>query len=254
MGESNQMKVSIITATYNSAATIIDTLKSLEAQTYKDIEYIIVDGASKDDTLEIIQANSSRVSKVICEQDKGIYDALNKGINIATGDIVGFLHSDDLFASNQVIEDIVKEFHISKSDAVYADLEYVSKDDTSKVVRLWKSGEYNKKQLKKGWMPPHPTFYLKRDLYVKYGTFDLTFKIAGDYDSLLRYLWLNNISMTYLPKVIMRMRVGGASNRSFKNIIQKTTEDIAALKKNKIFWPSALFLKNVSKISQFFIK
>lgn len=254
MGEYNSVKVSIITATYNSAATIIDTLKSLETQTYKDIEYIIVDGASKDDTLDIIQANSSRVSKVISEPDKGIYDALNKGINAATGDIVGFLHSDDLFASNRAIEDIVKQFHISNSDAVYADLEYVSKDDISKVVRLWKSGEYSKKQLKKGWMPPHPTFYMKRDLYVKYGTFDLTFKIAGDYDSLLRYLWVNNISMSYIPKVLLKMRVGGASNRSLKNIIQKTQEDIRALQSNNVPSLRAILWKNLSKIPQFIFK
>jgi len=254
MGEYNSVKVSIITATYNSAATIIDTLKSLEAQTYKDIEYIIVDGASKDDTLDIIQANSSHVSKVISEPDKGIYDALNKGIKAATGDVVGFLHSDDLFASNRAIEDIVKQFHISNSDAVYADLEYVSKDDISKVVRLWKSGEYSKKQLKKGWMPPHPTFYMKRDLYVKYGTFDLTFKIAGDYDSLLRYLWVNNISMSYIPKVLLKMRVGGASNRSLKNIIQKTKEDIRALKSNNVPSLRAILWKNLSKIPQFIFK
>jgi len=248
------MKVSIITATYNSSATIIDTLKSLEAQTYLDIEYIIVDGASKDNTLDIIKANSSRVSKVICEPDKGIYDALNKGIKAAKGDIVGFLHSDDLFASNEAIEDIVNEFVISGSDAVYGDLEYVSKDDIFKVVRLWKSGEYSKTKLKNGWMPPHPTFYMKRELYLKHGLFDLSFSIAADYDSLLRYLWVNSVEMSYLSKVLIKMRVGGVSNRSFKNIILKTKEDIRALNNNHAPVLRAIVWKNLSKIPQFIFK
>ena len=249
----NSKKVSIITATYNSEKTILDTLKSLEAQTYKNIEYIIVDGASKDNTIKIVKSNCSRVSSIISEPDKGIYDALNKGIQAATGDIVGFLHSDDLFAYPDVVKDIVATFEDSDCDAAYADLEYVSKDDTDNIIRLWKSGLYSRDKLKNGWMPPHPTFYMKRDLYEKYGVFDSSFKIAADYDSLLRYLWTNNVKMTYLPKVIMKMRVGGASNRSLKNIIQKTKEDINALKNNKIFWPSALFIKNFSKIRQFII-
>jgi glycosyltransferase len=248
------MKVSIITATYNSAATIGDTLKSLEAQTYSDIEYIIIDGASKDNTLDFIRENSTRVTTMISESDKGIYDALNKGINAATGDIVGFLHSDDLFAYPDAVKDIVTTFKSTDCDATYADLEYVSKDNTDNVIRLWKSGTYSREKLKNGWMPPHPTFYMKRDLYKKYGLFDLNFKIAADYDSLLRYLWSNKVKMSYLPRVVMKMRVGGASNRSLKNVIQKTKEDISALKNNQLFWPSALFIKNFSKIPQFFIK
>jgi glycosyltransferase len=248
------MKVSIITATYNSAETINDTLQSLNVQSYHDIEYIIIDGASKDNTLAIIKQQGSRVITIISEPDKGIYDALNKGIQTATGDIIGFLHSDDLFAYPDVVKDIVATFVDSHCDAAYADLEYVSKDDTDNIIRLWKSGLYSRDKLKNGWMPPHPTFYMKRDLYEKYGLFDLSFKIAADYDSLLRYLWTHNVKMTYLPKVVMKMRVGGASNRSLKNIIQKTKEDINALKNNKIFWPSALFIKNFSKIRQFIIK
>ncbi len=248
------MKVSIITATYNSAATIVDTLKSLEMQSYPDIEHIIIDGASTDKTLDFIRQHSTRVTTIISEPDKGIYDALNKGIAAATGDIVGFLHSDDLFAYTNALQDIVAIFQAADCDASYADLEYVAKDDAANVIRLWKSGTYARDKLKNGWMPPHPTFYMKRDLYQKHGLFDLNFKIAADYDSLLRYLWLNKIKMHYLPKVVIKMRVGGASNRSLKNIIQKTKEDIRALKKNHIFWPSALFIKNFSKIPQFFIK
>ena len=248
------MKVSIITATYNSAATIGDTLKSLEAQTYPDIEYIIIDGASKDNTLDVIKQQCPRVTTIISEPDKGIYDALNKGIQAATGDIVGFLHSDDLFAYPDAVKDIVATFQNSGCDASYADLEYVSKDDTDNVIRLWKSGTYSRAKLKNGWMPPHPTFYMKRDLYEKHGLFDLNFKIAADYDSLLRYLWSNNVKMSYLPRVVMKMRVGGASNRSLKNIIHKTKEDVKALKNSSVFWPRALLFKNLSKVPQFIFK
>ena len=248
------MKVSIITATYNSSKTIADTLQSLNTQSYENIEYIIIDGKSKDNTLDVIKQQCSRVSKIISESDEGIYDALNKGIEASTGDIVGFLHSDDLFAYSDAVKDIVAQMNESVSDAVYGDLQYVSKDNTNKVVRLWKSGSYSRSKLKNGWMPPHPTFYMRRELYNKFGLFDLNFKIAADYDSLLRYLWSNNIKITYLPKVVIKMRVGGESNRSFKNIIQKTREDVIALKNNNIFWPIALFIKNISKIKQFVIK
>jgi len=248
------MKVSIITATYNSAETIADTLRSLNQQSYHNIEYIIIDGASKDNTLAVIKQLCPNVTKMISEPDKGIYDALNKGINAATGDIVGFLHSDDLFAYPDAIKDIVATFNYFDCDATYADLEYVSKDNTDNIIRLWKSGVYSQGKLKNGWMPPHPTFYMKRDLYQKFGLFDLNFKISADYDSLLRYLWSKKVKMSYLPRVVMKMRVGGASNRSLKNIIQKTKEDIRALKKNNIFWPCALFIKNFSKIPQFIFK
>ena len=248
------MKVSIITATYNSAQTIADTLRSLNSQSYKNIEYIIIDGGSNDNTLDVIQHKCSRVSKVISEPDEGIYDALNKGILASTGDIVGFLHSDDLFAYRDAVKDIVEQLKNSNCDAIYADLQYVSKGNIDNVVRLWKSGVYKKNKLKYGWMPPHPTFYMKRDLYKSFGLFDLSFKIAADYDSLLRYLSSQNVTTTYLPKVVIKMRVGGVSNRSLKNIIQKTREDIRALNNNGLCWPKALFMKNISKIPQFILK
>ena len=246
------MKVSIITATYNSAGTIKDTLQSLNNQSYDNIEYIIIDGASSDNTLELIKQQCSRVTTIISEPDKGIYDALNKGINAATGDIIGYLHSDDLFAYSDAVKDIVATFAKHNTDAVYADLQYVNKDNTDTVVRLWQSGVYHREKLTKGWMPPHPTFYMKRACYQQFGLFDLSFKIAADYDSILRYLWKNKVSMSYLPKVTIKMRVGGASNRDLKNIILKTKEDIRALKNNRISWFKAVVIKNVSKIPQFF--
>ncbi|MCT7942956.1 glycosyltransferase family 2 protein [Shewanella holmiensis] len=248
------MKVSVITATYNSARTIQDTLRSLEQQTYHDIEYIIVDGASTDDTLAIIGNESSRVSKLISEPDRGIYDALNKGILAATGDIVGFLHSDDAFASVDSVQQIVNTFVQDEKDAVYGDLQYVSADDTSKVIRLWKSGDYSRNKLKSGWMPPHPTFYMKRECYEKLGVFDLSYKIASDYDSLLRYLWGGHVTMSYCEHVLIKMRVGGASNRSLKNIWLKSCEDSRALKNSGLAVIPALFWKNFSKIPQFIFK
>ncbi|WP_081959537.1 glycosyltransferase family 2 protein, partial [Aeromonas finlandensis] len=237
--------------TYNSAATIHDTLSSLECQTYPDIEYIIVDGASKDNTLEVVEQYCSRVSEIISEPDNGIYDALNKGISKATGDIVGFLHSDDLLAYPEAIQDLVDSFKSGNYDAVYADLEYVQQDNINKVVRHWKSGHYNKNKLQYGWMPAHPTFYMKRSLYKKMNCFDLSYKIAADYDSVLRYLWRGNINTGYLPKVLIKMRVGGVSNRSLVNIFRKTCEDIKAMRNNGLFWPLAVTLKNLSKIPQF---
>ncbi|MGB2742328.1 MAG: glycosyltransferase family 2 protein [Cognaticolwellia sp.] len=247
------MKVSIITATYNSESTIIDTIKSLESQTYMDIEYIIVDGLSTDSTIELIKERSSRVSTFIIEKDKGIYDALNKGLAAATGDIVGFLHSDDLFASDSSVSNLVAAFEPG-SDAIYADLEYVSKQDLNKVVRLWRSGTFNLTKIRSGWMPPHPTFYMKTSLYKKLGGFNLNYKIAADYDSLLRYLWINKIKVSYLPEVLIKMRVGGASNRSLTNIYKKSLEDISALKLNRVPVFRAFIIKNLSKLPQFFSK
>jgi len=247
------MKVSIITATYNSESTILDTIQSLEGQTYQNIEYIIVDGLSADSTIALIKENCTKVSTFIIEKDKGIYDALNKGLAAATGDIVGFLHSDDLFASSKSVESLVSAFE-EDSDAIYADLEYVAKTNINKVVRLWKSGTYKNSYIKKGWMPPHPTFYMKTELYRKYGGFDLNYKISADYDSLLRYLWVNKVQVSYLPEVLIKMRVGGASNRNLKNIYQKSLEDIKALKSNNVPVFKALIIKNISKIPQFIFK
>ena len=248
------MKVSIITATYNSEATILDTIRSLESQTYKNIEYIIIDGLSSDNTIELVSSNKVLFPRIFREPDSGIYDALNKGIDHATGDIIGFLHSDDLFAYPNAIKDIVNKFQETKTDAIYADLEYVSKSNLNETIRYWKSGPFDRSKLKLGWMPPHPTFYVKKSIYQKFGKFDLNFKISADYDSILRYLWLNKINVGYLEKVVIKMRVGGASNGNLTKILHKTKEDIVALKKNGIFWPIALTIKNISKLPQFFIK
>ena len=247
------MKVSIITATYNSAATIADTVRSLENQTHKDIEYIIIDGDSKDDTLDIIRENCTRVATLVSEPDKGIYDALNKGITLSTGDIVGFLHSDDMLAYPDAIKDLVATISEANADCVYADLDYVDKLDSRRVIRHWHSGVFNVKKLSRGWMPPHPTFYMKKKLYEKWGGFDLKYKICSDYDSLIRFLKMDGINVAYLPSVFIKMRVGGASNNSLGNFHKKLKEDICILKKNNIFWPTAIVLKRVSKVTQFIL-
>ncbi|WP_288497904.1 glycosyltransferase family 2 protein [uncultured Erwinia sp.] len=245
------MKVSIITATYNSEKTIKDTILSLESQSYDNIEHIIIDGGSRDKTLDIIKKYSTKVSLIVSEPDKGIYDALNKGILKSSGDVVGFLHSDDLLAYPEAISDLVETFNNNECDAVYADLEYISQDDITKVIRKWKSGEYTIGKVKYGWMPPHPTYFMKRDRYRDWSVFNLDYKISADYDSLLRYLWCNKAKLAYLPKTITKMRVGGASNRSLKNIILKSREDVKIIKLNGLFWPVTLLFKNLSKLPQF---
>ncbi len=248
------MKVSIITIAYNSENSISDAINSVLSQTYPNIEYIIVDGKSKDKTVEIVKSYGNKISKFVSEPDKGIYDALNKGIEMASGDVVGFMHSDDLFADEHVIEKVAKLFKEKDVDSIYGDLNYVFKNDTNKILRYWKSDEFTLSRLKFGWMPPHPTFYVKRKIYEEYGGFDIDFKISSDYDSMLRFLGKYKISTAYLPEVMIKMRVGGASNRSLKNIIQKSTEDFRAIRKNKFGNIFTLIFKNLRKVKQFFEK
>lgn len=248
------MKISIITATYNSQDTIADAINSVASQTYKHIEHIIIDGKSTDNTLEIINENSGRISKIISEPDTGIYDALNKGIQNATGDVIAFLHADDIYADNTIIEKAANLFHEKQTGSIYGDLLYVSKEDTNKIIRNWKAGEYSFSKLKKGWMPPHPTFFVKKEIYKQYGLFNTDFKIAADYDIILRFLGKHKISTAYLPVVMIKMRVGGESNKSIKNIIKKMKEDVKALKNNNLGAWHTVILKNAVKIPQLFKK
>ena len=251
------MKVSIITATYNSAKTLKVCMASVLNQTYDNIEYIIIDGNSKDQTQTIIKAAADKYNTIkwISESDKGIYDALNKGVERATGDVVGFVHSDDYLASDTIITDIVNSFKTKQIEGVYGDLHYVSFENTDSVVRNWISQPFKAKLLNRGWMPAHPTLFLKRQVYLDKGLFNLDYKIAADYDFILRVFKTNTYNFYYLPKVITKMRVGGASNRSLKSIIQKTKEDFKASKTNGINSPIKVILsKNLSKIPQWFKK
>lgn len=249
----SNVKISIITVVWNNKETIKDAIESVIEQTYENIEYIIIDGASKDGTINIIHQYKDRISTLVSEPDRGIYDGLNKGISLATGDVIGFLHSDDVYASENIIALIAKEFENSAIDGVYGDLIYTPKNDTSKVLRYWKSQPFNIKILKSGWMPAHPTLFLKREVYQKFGTFDLNFRIAADYDYMLRIL-KGGITVNYIPQVLYKMRVGGESNKSLANIILKSREDLRALQKNGVGGIRTLILKNLSKIRQFLKK
>ena len=247
------MKISIITACYNSVTTLESTFQSVINQTYLEIEYIIVDGGSIDGSLQQIE-NCDFVSHYISEPDKGIYDALNKGVKLATGDVIGFLHSDDVFADNQVISKIANQFERCNVDGVYGDLQYVDKQNTSKVIRNWVSCKFELSLLKNGWMPAHPTLFIKKEVYEKYGSFNLVYKIAADYDFMLRIFSDNTLNFSYIPKVITKMRTGGASNRSVRNIILKTIEDYRIIRSHNIGGLFSILIKNISKIKQFILK
>lgn len=247
------MKVSIITIAYNSAETIEDTIKSVVSQDYEELEYIIIDGGSADGTLTIIDKYKDSIAKVISEPDKGIYDAMNKGVEHATGVLVGILNSDDLYADEKVVSDVVNK--IGNNDAIYADLVYVDRDATEKVTRYWKSGEYKKDAFVKGWMPPHPTFFVRKECYDKYGAYNLKLKSAADYECMLRMIHKHEISLAYLPRVITKMRVGGQSNVTVNNRVKANQEDRMAWEMNGLepkFY--TLYLKPLRKVGQFLKK
>lgn len=248
------MKVSLITATYNSEISIKTCLDSIVSQDYSDLEYLFIDGGSSDNTLSIIKKyrQNNPFIKMVSEKDYGIYDALNKGISAASGDIIGFVHSDDFLASSDIINDIVSMMKTESLDGVYGNLQYVDKINTKKIIRNWKSCHFKTGLLKNGWMPPHPTLFLKREVYQKYGLFDVSYRISADYDFMLRIFKDSELKLGYLPKVITKMRVGGASNRSIKNIIEKSKEDYRAIKSNNIGDFLTLIRKNTSKLKQFF--
>ncbi len=247
------MKVSIITAVYNGAATIAECVQSVLAQTYPQVEYIIVDGNSTDKTLEVIAPYRQRVQRLLSEPDTGVYNALNKGIRLATGDIIGILHADDVYSHQQVIAKMVDCFRTHNIDACYADLQYVAKTDPDRVIRQWRASPYTTGKFYQGWMPPHPTLFVARWVYERYGGFNETLRIAADYEFMLRVMEKYQIKTWYLPEVTVKMRVGGLSNRSLRNLLQKTREDYQAWRLNGLprKW-STIPWKNLSKIGQFF--
>ena len=247
------LKVSIITVCYNSAETIENTIQSVLSQDYSTIEYIIVDGKSTDATLQIIEKYKTQISKIISEKDEGIYFAINKGIAMATGDIIAILHADDLYSNLQIISKVVRIFLEQQVDTVYGDLQYVERNDISKVRRNWRSGEYTEGLFLKGWMPPHPTFFVRKKCYEKYGVFNTLLKSSADYELMLRFLYKYKCSTAYIPEVLVKMRVGGKSNASLINRIKANREDKKAWLMNDlkpgIF---TLIRKPFSKFGQFF--
>lgn len=249
------MKVSIITVCYNSEATIKDTIRSVLNQTYSDIEYIIMDGQSTDSTLEILNQYSSDIAKIVSEPDNGMYDALNKAIDLCTGEVIAILNSDDVYADDSVIEEIVERFKEKKADAVYGDLIYVSKDNLSAVSRFWKAGNFNDNKFVNGWMPPHPSFFVKKSCYNKYGKFNLGLVSAADYELMLRFIHKHKIKLAYLDRVLVYMREGGLSNTTFSSRLRGNKEDKLAWKINNLkprFYTT--YLKPIRKIQQFLPK
>lgn len=205
------MKVSIITSCFNREATIAQTIESVLAQDYPDIEYIIIDGASKDNSLQIIRKYEHKITKIISEPDKGMYEAINKGLKLATGDIVGLLHSDDFFFSKSVISNIVATFKQSNADLVYGNGLYVDPQNTNQIVRNWISGNYRRWKVRCGWLPLHPTVYIKKKLIEKIGLYDESYRIAADSEFLIRYLYKTKIQISYLNQYVVKMRMGGLS-------------------------------------------
>jgi glycosyltransferase involved in cell wall biosynthesis len=246
------IKISIITICFNSASTIEETIKSVIEQDYQNLEYIVVDGGSTDGTLDILKKYPEKISKVISEKDRGIYDAMNKGISIATGDLIGILNSDDVYAHESVLSKIAALYDSEKPDAVYADLVYVSKDNLNHVIRNWKSGLYKTGLFLKGWMPPHPTFFVKKECYEKFGTYNISFRSAADYELMLRLIHKEKIKTAYLPETIIKMRAGGISNITFLNRLRANMEDRRAWKVNGLNPGTfTLLMKPLSKVFQF---
>lgn len=283
------MRISIITATYNSECNLQRCIDSVFFQSYKNKEHIIIDGGSSDKTIDIIIKNEDKIDKWVSEKDEGIFDAINKGIKLATGDVIGLLHSDDFYANNKVLEIIANAFRekitfknynsgnekilLDYPDCVYSDLVYIKHSNSHynsfynksnhqiKIVRYWRA--HNKKFLltntgiknliEKGWMPPHPTLFIKKEIFYKYGFYRTDLKIASDYEMILRLFYKNSLKLKYIPKVLYYMSVGGVSNKTLKNIIKKSIEDYNSIRFYKISFPLlVLILKNISKLKQFY--
>ena len=229
------MKISIITVCYNSIKHIENCLASIKSQNYKDIESILIDGGSTDGTLSLLKSRNHKFSTLISEPDKGIYDAMNKGIRHASGDVIGFLNSDDYYVNNEIISKVATVFNCNSAiDACYADLIYVDQLNTSKIIRHVKSAQYRKGLFSIGWCAPHPTFFVRRSVFDRLGNFDLRYKIAPDFDLIMRFLEVNKIKSKYVSEIWVKMRTGGISNKNLKNIFLQNLEVLSALKKNNI--------------------
>ena len=251
----NSLKISIITVALNSQSTIKHTIESIDSQDYKNVEYILIDGGSSDWTLEILGYYKDKINYFVSEEDDGIYDAMNKGIKAATGDIIGILNSDDFYPNNFVLSKVAEVFQKTNCDCVYGDLVYVDQGNARKIVRYWQSGEFQKSKLNTGWMLPHPTFFVKKEIYNKFGLYNTELKSAADYEMILRLLNKHEISVQYIPEIIVKMRQGGQSNSSIWNRLKANKEDSKAWKINNLYMPYFVrILKPMMKLKQFFKK
>ena len=250
------MRISIITVCFNSANTIAETLASVAAQSHPDVEHIIIDGGSTDSTLQVIKTHGAHVAKLISEKDKGIYDAMNKGIALATGDIVGFINADDFYLGSEVLSKVAEVFASPAVDACYGDLCYVGQENTAKTVRYWKSSVFQPLAFEDGWCPPHPTFFVRRLIYQQFGEFNLSYKIAADVELMMRFLEVCKIRSHYIPEVLVHMRMGGTTNKSLSNIIKQNVEILKALRSHGLrasIW-RLIGSKFISKGRQFFAR
>ena len=238
-------------------SVLTDCLNSVASQSHNNIEHIVIDGASTDGTLSLLNSKKDQLSILVSESDNGIYDAMNKGIKLAKGNIIGFLNSDDFYANNEVISKVVSEFKKEPSlDACYADLIYVNQSNTSKIVRNFKSSEFKQGLFSKGWCPPHPTFFVRRSVYERYGNFDLNYRIASDVDLMMRFLEIHKIKSLYIPEVWVKMRMGGTTNKNFKNIWAQNQEVLRSFDKNGLSVNLIIFViyKIFSRVKQFFMR
>jgi glycosyltransferase len=216
------LRISIITPSYNSGNTIKSCLGSIQHQTYKNVEHILIDGGSEDNTIRIAHTYP-HLSKIVSEPDQGIYDAMNKGIKLSNGDIIGILNSDDVYLSQDVIHSVINRFKNNKVDAVYGDLNYIN--ENNKIIRRWRSGEYSRDLFLQGWMPPHPTFFIRKEYYDRYGLYNTDFSISADYELMLRMLYRYKLNCVYIPEVLVSMRTGGHSNSSWRKRWTANKED-----------------------------
>jgi len=240
------MKITIITVVYNAASTIRQAVESVLNQDYPNVEYIVVDGGSNDGTLEILSEYPGKF-RLISEKDDGLYDAINKGIRAATGEVIGLVHADDMLASNDVLTFVAKGFRSTGSDALYGDIQYFKGDNSDKIVRFWRSGIFKRKNIKTGWMPPHTGLFIKKSAYNKFGLYRLDLDIAADYELMFRYFYRYELRAAYIPKVICKMRLGGKSTKNIKNIIKANIQSCKS-------WRLNLFLKPLRKVLQLFVK
>jgi glycosyltransferase len=248
------MKISIITATFNAADTLLHCLECIKGQTI-EVEHILIDGGSTDDTMNIAKAYGSQLAHVVSEPDSGIYDAMNKGIRLATGDIIGILNADDFYADSNTIATVSKVFENPHINSCYGDLVYVDAKNTSRIIRYWKSCTFSANKFKWGWMPPHPTFFVRRSIYEKYGFFNLELGSAADYELMLRFLLEHRVTTAYIPKVLVKMRLGGVSNASIKNRLKANLMDRKSWEINRLQpYPWTLWMKPIRKIPQYFLR
>ena len=245
------LRITVVTAVFNRAGTVAQALASVAGQPWPAVEHVVIEGGSTDGTRDILQAHRDRLAVLVSEPDDGIYHALNKGIRLATGDVVGFMHADDLFESPDSLAQVAAAFADPAVDAMYGDLVYVRQDDPSRVVRYWRAGPFESGCLERGWMPPHPTLYVRRGVYQRLGGFDTRFRIAADYECILRLFGRGGIRPVYLPGVLVRMRLGGMSNQSVAAMLRKSREDFLVMRFHGIGGVSALVRKNLSKLPQF---